>query len=175
MYCHIYFNRTKLQLPSPPPANLPALPGPPLPPSLPLLTSTTSLPPTFDPLTVMPYENSPLLPKSTSTTDCVEYGLPMKSETSIYDRFTPRRKRMILVLISLAGMIPCESESSLGPCRVQSTLTGRSSSVCDRLVRAVHPPNISRPSHDGGCHQASRHPASLLPLFSMRSTIHGCN
>jgi hypothetical protein len=57
----------------------------------------------------MPHENSPLLSK---TNDCVEYGLPMKTETSIYDRFTPRRKRMILVLISLAGMIPREYPAS---------------------------------------------------------------
>jgi len=60
----------------------------------------------------MPYENSPLLPNGKST-HCVEYGLPIKTETSIYDRFTPQRKRMILVLISLAGMIPCEH---LCPC-----------------------------------------------------------
>src|SRR6267142_1037924 len=90
----------------------PALPGPPSP-----SPHIYVLPPSFDPLTVMPYENSPLLPKSTSTTNCVEYGLPMKTETSIYDRFTPQRKRMILVLISLAGMIPCELVF-LVPCRV---------------------------------------------------------
>ena len=55
----------------------------------------------------MPHENSPLLPQSKGTRT-VEYGLPMRTETSIYDRFTPGRKRMILALVSLAGMIPCE-------------------------------------------------------------------
>jgi len=58
----------------------------------------------------MPHENSPLLSKNN---DCVEYGLPMKTETSIYDRFTPQRKRMILALVSLAGMIPREYPASL--------------------------------------------------------------
>jgi len=84
------------------------------PPSPPLRYPTRSpLPPSRLPsllrLLVMPHENSPLLSKNN---DCVEYGLPMKTETSIYDRFTPQRKRMILVLISLAGMIPREYPAS---------------------------------------------------------------
>lgn len=58
---------------------------------------------------VMTNETSPLLPENRST-HCVEYGLPKKTE-STYDRFTPARKRMILALVSLAGMIPCESRS----------------------------------------------------------------
>jgi hypothetical protein len=59
---------------------------------------------------VMTNETSPLLPEN-RTTHCVEYGLPKKTELSTYDRFTPARKRMILALVSLAGMIPCESKS----------------------------------------------------------------
>ena len=54
---------------------------------------------------VMTYETSPLLPKNGSTQH-VEYGLPTKVEVSTYDRFTSGRKRMILALVSLAGMIP---------------------------------------------------------------------
>src|SRR5260221_67396 len=57
----------------------------------------------------MPHETSPLLSKND---DCMEYGLPTKTGTSIYDRFTPQRRRMILVLISLAGMIPREYPAS---------------------------------------------------------------
>jgi len=58
---------------------------------------------------VMTNETSPLLPENRST-HCVEYGLPKKTE-STYDRFTPGQKRMILALVSLAGMIPCEYKS----------------------------------------------------------------
>ncbi len=53
----------------------------------------------------MTHENSPLLPQNESTHH-VEYGRSMKTESS-YDRFTPGRKRIILVLVSLSGMIPC--------------------------------------------------------------------
>jgi len=58
----------------------------------------------------MTHENSPLLPKNRST-QSVEYGLPTKTEFSNYDRFAPGQKRMILALVSLAGMIPCKSLS----------------------------------------------------------------
>jgi hypothetical protein len=54
----------------------------------------------------MTHENSPLLPRERK--QGVEYGLPTKTEFSTYDRFTPQRKRMILALVSLAGMIPCK-------------------------------------------------------------------
>jgi hypothetical protein len=54
------------------------------------------------PNSVMTHENSPLLPQNKNTHP-VEYGLPMKT----YDRFTPGRKRIILALVSLSGMIPC--------------------------------------------------------------------
>ena len=56
----------------------------------------------------MTHEDSPLLPQNKNT-HRVEYGLPTKTETSSYDRFTPGRKRMILALVSLSGMIPCTS------------------------------------------------------------------
>lgn len=95
-------------------------------------------------LPVMPHETSPLLSKND---DCVEYGLPTKIETSIYDRFTPQRKRMILVLISLAGMIPREYPASAlvmyrfppladfecGPCS-QCLLLARSCHVFPRFL-----------------------------------------
>ena len=55
----------------------------------------------------MTHENTPLLPQNKNT-HLVEHGLPTKTETS-YDRFTPGRKRMILALVSLSGMIPCTS------------------------------------------------------------------
>ncbi|KAI0294293.1 MFS general substrate transporter [Multifurca ochricompacta] len=64
----------------------------------------------------MPYENSPLLPQNESTIITLEYGLKTKPETSIYDRFTPARKRMILTLVSLAGMIPLFVIGSFVPC-----------------------------------------------------------
>jgi len=63
----------------------------------------------------MPHEDSPLLPKSKGTRT-LEYGLPMRTETSIYDRFTPGRKRIILALVSLAGMIPLFVIGSFVPC-----------------------------------------------------------
>lgn len=55
---------------------------------------------------IMTHENSPLLPQSKNT-HCVEYGLPTKTETSSYDRFTHAQKRSILALVSLSGMLPC--------------------------------------------------------------------
>lgn len=57
----------------------------------------------------MTHENSPLLPQNKNT-HRVEHGLPTRTETETsYDRFTPGRKRMILALVSLSGMIPCMS------------------------------------------------------------------
>ena len=153
-YCHVSTYKTtaapSVLDPSPPLAPTP------LPPSR--LPSLLHLP-------VMPHENSPLLSK---TNDCVEYGLPMKTETSIYDRFTPRRKRMILVLISLAGMIPREyPASALAMHRSPVWLTlypARVFSICYWLFRAMYSSNLSRPTYDGNHHQASSfHHWLLLP------------
>lgn len=62
----------------------------------------------------MTHENTPLLPQNKNTHQ-VEYGLPTKTETS-YDRFTPGRKRIILALVSLSGMIPLFVIGSFVPC-----------------------------------------------------------
>ena len=57
----------------------------------------------------MTHEDSPLLPQNKNDTHRVEYGLTTKAEISSYDRFTAGRKRIILALVSLSGMIPCTS------------------------------------------------------------------
>ena len=56
----------------------------------------------------MTHEDSPLLPQNENT-HRVEYGLTTKADISSYDRFTAGRKRIILALVSLSGMIPCTS------------------------------------------------------------------
>ncbi|KAI9453731.1 major facilitator superfamily domain-containing protein [Russula earlei] len=90
----------------------------------------------------MPNENSPLLPQSKSS-QRVEYGVPMTTQTTIYDRFTPGRKRMILALVSLAGMIPLFVIGSFVPCI----------------------PQISRDLHSTGTVIKQQPPAVLTCLF----------
>lgn len=62
------------------------------------------------PAPVMTHETHPLLPKNSDAVRLEHgvIGVQLRSENSIYDRFTPARKRMILALVSLAGMVPCE-------------------------------------------------------------------
>jgi hypothetical protein len=95
----------------------------------------------------------------------VEYGLPKKTEMSTYDRFTSRQKRIILALVSLAGMIPCKSLFHIFPWLTGSFLSGTLNSVCNWLIRAMYTTNISRLTNDRDSHQAS-YPLLLLPNLS---------
>ena len=105
----------------------------------------------------MTHENSPLLPPNKNT-HRVEYGLPTKTETSSYDRFTPARKRMIVALVSLSGMIPC---MPIIPVLTQTVLadwlilSGTLDSVCYRFFRPMHTADISRSTNDRDRRQAS--------------------
>ena len=109
----------------------------------------------------MDSEESPLLP-------CDQDDNAMKHE-AVYSRFSPAKKRLIVGMVSICGLIPCESRTPSYTELIIHLTMRFNYSIRDRLVYTRHPNSCKRTQFYGPNCEASHSIIILLMIIVMSS------
>jgi hypothetical protein len=101
----------------------------------------------MDPLTDS-YEGTPL----------VQAAL---EEEDVYSRFSPARKKVILGIVSVTGVMPCMSVST-------RTRFDNISSVCNRNIHSPHSSNCEGLEYNEGCCEVG---SAAYPFMKLKSLL----
>lgn len=96
-----------------------------------------------------------------------------RNHNAVYDRFTRRQKRVIVAVVSWAGLLPCTSlilPSDIAG-NTENIFVANRCSICGGIFYTFHPPNRSRPwfnwpSHKVGIKYIIR-PLRVLKFFNI--------